>query len=197
MSLRRLLVASLALLVPFVGAAAARADEASRCTGRVIEQPFGAWDDPADYFLAPDGDFTAGGSGWDLAGAEVVADNEPFWVHGGETPAAVRLDQGASVTSPAICVGLNDPTMRFFAQSAGGPSGKLAVDVLYTDADGEPQQLRIGTVAADTTTEWTPVAPLPITANTYEMDVAFRFTALGAGSEWLIDDVYVDPYRKG
>jgi hypothetical protein len=27
--------------------------------------------------------------------------------------------------------------------------------------------------------------------------VAFRFTPGGAGSEWMIDDVYVDPYCKG
>src|SRR4051812_40538604 len=117
MSLRRLLVASVALLLPLVGTASARADEGSRCTGRVIEQPFAAWGDVADYFLAPDGDFSAGGAGWELHGAQVVADNEPFWVHGGDTPAAVELEGGASATSPAICVGLDDPTMRFFARS--------------------------------------------------------------------------------
>ncbi len=197
MSLRRLLVASVALLLPLVVAAAAQADEASRCAGRVIEQPFGAWGDLADYFLAPDGDFSAGGAGWTLDGAEIVAENEPFWVHGGDTPAAVRLEGGASATSPAICVALDDPTMRFFARSDGGPSGTLAVDVLYTDAAGEPQQLRIGMVTSDDGADWAPVAPLPIIANTVEMDVAFRFTALGAGSEWTVDDVYVDPYRKG
>jgi len=196
MSLRRLLVASVALLLPLVGAASAQAGEGSRCNGRVIEQPFAAWDDLADYFLAPDGDFSAGGAGWQLDGAEVVADNEPFWVHGGDTPAAVRIADGASATSPAICVALDDPTMRFFARSAGSPSGKLAVDVLYTDAAGEPRKLRIGMVTSDAAPDWTPVTPLPITANTVEMDVAFQFTALG-GSEWTIDDVYVDPYKKG
>ena len=86
--------------------------------------------------------------------------------------------------------------MRFFARSAGSPSGKLAVDVLYTDAAGEPRKLRIGMVTSDAAPDWTPVTPLPITANTVEMDVAFQFTALG-GSEWTIDDVYVDPYKKG
>jgi hypothetical protein len=197
MSLRRLLVAALALLLPLVAAASARAGETSRCTGRVIEQPFAAWGDLADYFLAPDGDFSAGGAGWELDGAEIVADNEPFWVHGGDTPAAVRIAGGASATSPAICVGVDDPTMRFFARSDGGPSGTLAVDVLYTDAGGARQKLRIGTVTADAAPDWTAVTPLPITANTAEMDVAFRFKALGAGSEWTIDDVYVDPYKKG
>jgi hypothetical protein len=180
-----------------VGAATAQADEASRCTDRVIEQPFTQFGDLADYFLAPDGDFSAGGTGWTLDGAAVVDENEPFAVHGGDIPASAWLDGGASATSPPICVALDDPTMRFFARSAGGPTGVLAVDVLYSDANGEPQALRIGMVNADEASEWTPVAPLPITANTTEMDVQFRFTALGAGSEWLIDDVYVDPYKKG
>jgi hypothetical protein len=196
--IRRLLIASVALLLPFAGAATAQADGvASRCSGRVIEQPFAQFGDLADYFLAPDGDLSAGGAGWTLDGGIVVAENEPFWVHGGDTPASVWLDRGASATSPAICVTLDDPTMRFFARSTGGPVGRLAVDVLYTDADGAPQELRIGTIKGDETQDWTPVTPLAIVANTIEMDVQFRFTAVGPGSEWLIDDVYVDPYKKG
>jgi hypothetical protein len=87
--------------------------------------------------------------------------------------------------------------MRFFARSIGGPSGTLSVEVLYPDPDGSDQALTIGTVTTDAADDWTPVAPLPITANTYEMRVAFRFTAQGPGSAWQIDDVYVDPYRKG
>ena len=43
--------------------------------------------------------------------------------------------------------------------------------------------------------EWGPSDILPITVNTYEMTVSFRFTALSG--DWAIDDVYVDPYRKG
>jgi hypothetical protein len=196
-SLRRLLIGFAVLVAPFAGAATAQADEAARCEGRVIEQPFTAWDDPADYFLAPDGDFSAGAAGWDLAGAEVVDDNEPWYVHGGDRVAAVRMESGASATSPTICVGQDDPTMRFFARSTGDAAGTLAVEVLYTDEEGAPQALMIGTIAADGATDWTPVTPLPITANIYEMSVAFRFTAQGTGSTWLIDDVYVDPYRKG
>jgi hypothetical protein len=193
---RKLLMLSV-LLLSLVATATARADVAGRCEGRFIEQPFLAWDDPADYFLAPDGDFSSGAWGWELDGAEVVADNEPSYVHGGDAPAAVSLDSGESATSPSICVGVDDPTMRFFARSTGDPAATLSVEVLYTDADGRPQALPIGAVEAAAAGDWTPTAALPITANTYEMTVAFRFTAQGAGSSWLIDDVYVDPYRKG
>jgi hypothetical protein len=58
-------------------------------------------------------------------------------------------------------------------------------------------ELPIGLVLAGPA--WTPTAPLPLTANLLavlgEQQVAFRFAA--AGGEWSIDDVYVDPYRKG
>jgi hypothetical protein len=59
---------------------------------------------------------------------------------------------------------------------------------------GEPQALTVGTVEADG--QWSPAPALPITVNRYEMTVSFRFTALGEG-DWTIDDVYVDPYKKG
>ena len=121
------------MLLSLVVTASASADNSARCEGRVIEQPFAAFGDPLDYFLAPDGDFSGGASGWELAGAEVVAENEPYYVHGGDTAAAVRLESGASATSPTICVAEDDPTMRFFARSTGDPTGTLDVEVLYTD----------------------------------------------------------------
>jgi hypothetical protein len=190
--MRRPLIALVALLLPLFAAEGARADGvAGRCEGRVIEQPFAAFDDLADYFLAPDGDFSSGATTWDLGGAEVVEDNEPWNVAGSVAPAALRLTPGASATSPTICVAESDPTMRFFARGTGG---ELQVDVMYTDEFGEPQSVAIGTLEADG--EWAPAPPLPITVNTYEMTVAFRFTAVGEG-DWTIDDVYVDPYRKG
>jgi hypothetical protein len=194
---RRLLLGIAVLLVPLAGAATAQAQDVARCEGRVIEQPFTAWDDTLDYFLAPDGDFSAGAAGWELAGATVVEENEPWNVHGSETVAAVQIESGSSATSPWICVGLDDPTMRFFAHSIGDAAGTLDVEVLYTDGDGNEQALTIGTITGDSAVEWTPVTPLPITANTYEMTVAFRFTPHGSDSSWLIDDVYIDPYRKG
>ena len=185
------------MVLSLAGAATAQADDGARCEARTIEQPFVPWGDLADYFLAPDGDFSAGAAGWELAGSEVVEENEPYYVHGGDVAASVRLEAGATATSPTICVTEADPTMRFFARSDGEETGTLDVEVLYTDAEGIPQSLTIGTVAATAAGEWTAIAPMAIVANVYEMTVAFRFTAQGTGSAWLVDDVYVDPYRKG
>src|SRR6185312_3817985 len=91
--LRRLLIAFVVVLAPLAGAATAQADGvAGRCEGRVIEQPFTTWDDPLDYFLVPDGDFSGGADGWELDGSSVVEDNEPWNVHGSESAAAVRIE---------------------------------------------------------------------------------------------------------
>jgi hypothetical protein len=189
--MRRPIIALAVLLLPLFAAGVARADDApaQRCEGRVIEQPFTAFDDLSDYFLVSDGDFSSGAAFWDLGGAEVVGDNEPWSAHG-DVAAALQLTPGASATSPTVCVAETDPTMRFFARG----SGELQVDVVYADDMGELQSLTIGTVTGDG--QWAPTDALPITANTYEMAVAFRFTAVG-DSTWTIDDVYVDPYRKG
>jgi hypothetical protein len=189
--MRRPLIALAVLVLPLLGASAARADDgvAGRCEGRTIEQPFGMFGDVADYFLAPDGDFAGGAEFWDVDGAQVVAENEPWSLHG-DVSAALELTPGTTATSPTICVAETDPTMRFFARG----TGELQVDVIYTDGLGEPQSVTIGDFTGDG--QWAPSPALPITANTYEMAVAFRFTPVG-DSTWTIDDVYVDPYKKG
>jgi hypothetical protein len=49
--------------------------------------------------------------------------------------------------------------------------------------------------------EWAPTPVVPVVVNLLSLlgdqDVAFRFTALDNRGEWTIDDVYVDPYKKG
>jgi hypothetical protein len=197
----------LALLAPLLVAPRAHAGELmmsaaayhTACQQRVIENPFTQWDDTADYFLAPGGDV----SDWDLQGAEVVAENSPFSVHG-EVAAAAELSDGASAITPMVCVTPDDPTMRFFIRNTGGELGSLHVDVLYQDVEGQDQSLEIGALtAADAGDEWVPspslelAAPLVAEFANGLTQVNFRFRAEGTDSAWLVDDVYVDPYGKG
>jgi hypothetical protein len=189
-SLRSLLLGCTVMLAFLIVAPAARAT----CDDQLLEQPFMPWSDLAYYTLVGDGDLTGGGAGWALHGAELVDDNEPWYVHGGSTPAALRLDSGDSATTPPICVTPEHPTMRFFARNAGGANGSLLVEVVV---DRE-QMVTIGVLpGASQGDEWAPSPPLPIVANHYAGEVAFRFTATGSDSAWVIDDVYVDPYKKG
>jgi hypothetical protein len=171
------------------------------CDGQPLERPFLPWLDPAHYTLAPDGAFSGGAKGWQRSGARVVAQNEPYRVHGDHATAALDLPEGSSATSPAICVGLEHPTLRFFARNTGSLLGTLQVEVRFEDALGKVHSLPIGVVAG--TGGWHPTLPFPVLANLLPLlpgqhtPVAFRFTPVGLNSSWQIDDVYVDPYGKG
>jgi hypothetical protein len=174
---------------------------ATGCSPDVPEQPFLPWADSASYVLAPDGGFEAGASGWDLSGAAITPDNEPFYVHGSGDRAALALPPGASATAAPMCVGIEHPTLRFFARNDGSAASTLRVDVLYNDATGTSRSLTIGRVHGQT--EWSPTLVMPVVANLLALLpgertlVAFRFTAAATDAAWHIDDVYVDPYSKG
>jgi hypothetical protein len=177
-------------------------DSATNCGAERLEQPFMRWADPAKYFLVPDGSFSGGAKGWRHTDAVVVAENQPHSTHADEGTAALRISTGGSATSPAVCVGIQHPTMRFFARNAGGLLDTLKVEVLFEDAQGRVLSLPIGVVLG--TGGWSPSLPLPIVANLLPLlpddrtAVAFRFTAQGLGDgAFVIDDVYVDPYGTG
>ena len=122
-----------------------------------------------------------------------MADNEPWYVHGRDVPRALRLKTGDCVTTPPLCVSPLHPTMRFFVRNDRGLPGTLTVEVVLHDGLALP----IGVLAGLGDDEWAPSAQLPVLADLVDDEVAFRFTAGGLGGTWTVDDVYVDPYRKG
>jgi hypothetical protein len=159
--------------------------------------PFAAWGDAADYQLAPDGGFEAGGTEWKLAGgARVVEGNESFEVGRASDHRSLELPARGSATTAPICIGVEHRTMRFF--DTGARTGTLTVEALYTTRDGKPASVGLGSVRGSAT--WAPSDVLPMRVNELAaafgnaMSVRLRFTASGAVAS-RIDDVYVDPYR--
>lgn len=207
MKSRRLRLAGLVVVACGVFAPSAQAgllvSEAESCADQPLERPFLRWLDPAHYTLLPGGTFEDRARGWSLDGAQVVKGNEPFYVNPAGGSNSLSLPAGSSATSPTICVGLEHPTMRFFARGSGGGLlgvlSTLQVDVLFEDAGGTVRSLPIGVVAK--TGQWSPTLPAPVVANLLPLlsgemtPVAFRFTPRGSAS-WTIDDVYVDPKRR-
>ena len=168
-----------------------------------LERPFVRWLDPAQYTLLPGGTFESSLSDWTLSGARVVSGNEPYYVHGEGETQSLSLPAGSSATSAVIPVGLGHPTMRFFARSTGGSIlSTLKVEVLFELANGHVASLPIGVALAGAHRSWQPTLPIPVVANLLPLlpgqytPVAFRFTPVG-GVAWTIDDVYVDPKRRG
>ena len=198
----RRLVACLAVVAPLL-IAAPTASARNPCGQRVIENPFAQWNDVADYFLINQGDFAAGATAWDLGGGALVAENNPYSLHAQES-ASLSVSEGESATAPMVCVGVNDPTMRFFVRNTGSATGALKVEVTYRDLDYVTHTAELAVLTpADAGDAWTPSPTIdlavPLVAQ-YDPDLTpvwFRFTAEGAGSSWLVDDVYVDPYGKG
>jgi hypothetical protein len=192
--------AALAATAAFSGSAIA-ADEppTAGCPAVPTVQPFGPWQDFADYFLAPDGGLENGAAGWDLGtGAAVVDGNEPFQVAGAGDTKSLSLAPDGSATTAAVCVGVEHRTMRFFARARG--AGVLHVDAVYAKRTDKEKSVRLASIAATST--WAPTPIVPMVVNEIAADyanalpVSLRFTVRGEGS-WQIDDVFVDPYRRG
>jgi hypothetical protein len=168
------------------------------CGFQNASQIFAPWGDPASYALAPQGDL-ATTTGWTFKHTVLAADHDPF------TPATSSLlfAQGDSeAISPAMCVDLSNPTMRFFLKDTGG-TGKsdVKVDVLYEDLNGNIQHLTLAKLRVGPA--WAPSITIPIavnilsTANASGLTaVAFDFKVEGLQkNETLsLDGFYVDPF---
>jgi hypothetical protein len=171
---------------------------ATDCQDGALTQPFRAWNDTANYKLVGGGAFEPAATGWTLRGsARVVSGNEPWKVGGTAHSRSLRLPAGSSATTPPVCVGLAEPTLRFFAKKNRGLLSTLAVSVWVKTSLGLEVPVPIGVVLGNGT--WKPSPRMLIVANLLPLfpgdrtPVAFQFTPLLG--EWQIDDVYVDPQR--
>ena len=189
-SLGAALAAASTLLVAAAPAHAAGSSPVTCTAPEQLEQPFP--NDPAKYFLAPGGDFEDGlAPNWSpSSGADTATDDD--YAGGG----FLSLPAGGSATSKEICVGLNYPTLRFYASAASG--ARLTVQALFRTPDGVSRQLKIADLTPGGT--WQPTRPVYIVANllalfpNWDGQVAFRFTA--SGGTVNVDDVWIDPYER-
>ena len=188
-------------IVPASASAAVLNVGLSGCPAQTVEHPFARWLDNANYVLAPGGSFEGSLAGWTLkGGAKVVSGSETFAAHAPGEKLALSLPSGSSATTPQVCVGVLDPTMRFFAANDGGLLSLMSISILYYPPGGGVLTLPLGVNVGGK--NWAPSLPTLITANLLgvltggKATVAFRFTPIGLGAKWRIDDVYVDPFAS-
>jgi len=171
------------------------------CTGQTYQQPFLPWLDPMSYTLVSGGTFEGSLSGWTLSGgAKVVSGNEPFYVHAKGESHSLSLPAGSSVTTAPICVTLAHPDARFFVRNSGSLLSTLSVSVVFPVLGGTAT-LPLTPVAA-VGSAWQPTLQIPIVLNSLALvapngtiQVRFILKPLLLGGSWLVDDVYVDPYK--
>ena len=195
-------VAAAACLTPAAAAHAALVETAA-CDDAPLSQPFAPWGDGAYYKLAPGGDAEGSIAGWTLSGgARQVQGSEPFAATGKAGSKSLSLPAGASATTAATCVNAAYPSFRFFARSSGGLLGlapALKVELVYRDGLLGLVSVPVGAVLPSSS--WQPT-PVFLTASAVaaavaggEAPLALRFTSV-AGT-WQVDDVFVDPYKRG
>jgi hypothetical protein len=171
---------------------------ATDCDDPATTHAFARYLDPMNYELVPGGTFEDGGAGWTLAGgAKVVTGNEPADVANVGGTRSLSLPAGSSAETPPICVGLSEPTLRFFAKKNSGLLSTMLVSVEFQLATGTWLTIPNG---VDLGGGWHPSLPLPVIANLLPLlppdrtAIKFRFTPI-LGGDWQLDDVYVDPFR--
>src|SRR4051794_8038281 len=181
-------------------------ESAPSCDNGAVSQPFAQFGDDNSYFLAPGGNFEGTGSAWTQNGASVVADQEPWRVNGDSGSHALRIPAGRSVVSPTMCVGLEHPTMRFFAHRSGGgllaATSQLLVTARVETSLGLVVEVPVGTLTTLTNgAQWNRTPTQIVVASLLPLlpgehtPIQFRFAAVGT-SDWVIDDVFVDPHAR-
>jgi hypothetical protein len=192
-------LAILTTLAALAIAPAAHAATTSCTTVTSTSKPFTRWNDNNSYVLSPGGNFESTLSGWVTSGSATVQGNESYYVGGAADSRSLALGSNGSATSAPVCIGLDYPSFRFFLRNTAA-SGQLKVEVLGTGLIGGVRSLLSAYVSGSSS--WSPSAPMLILDNLSSLltlggmtPVSLRFTAVGGN--WQIDDVYVDPYRRG
>ena len=153
--------------------------------------------------LVAGGDFESAATGWTLSnGAAVLPEGNTL--RPGSSANSLSLPSDAAATTPPTCVGKGDPVARIFARTLKpgkrGPNS-LKVEVLYLDNAGSVRKVkRAGSLHASD--DWAPSRRFALAQGQFSghhprhtAEIELRFTAL-AGSEWRIDDVFVDPRAR-
>jgi hypothetical protein len=127
-------------------------------------------------------------------------DHDPF----SSSQASLVFSGDGQAISPAMCVNLDNPTIRLFIRDIGASGkAKLKIDVLYEDLDGGVKHTTIAKLVAGDA--WQPSVTIPIGVNVLSTAsasgvtaVAFSFKAEGLKKDesWAIDGLYVDPFSS-
>jgi hypothetical protein len=199
--------AALFAAVPGTASAGVLVASAPNCDNGPNSQPFAQFDDDNHYFLAPGGNFEGSLDDWNLGGARAVADQEPWRVAEDGGSKSLSIPAGRTAVTPTICVGLEHPTMRFFAHSTGGGLlgglSQLLVTARVETSLGLVLEVPVGSLSALTGngTRWNKTPTQIVLASLLPLlpgehtPIQFRFTAVGS-STWVIDDVFVDPRMR-
>lgn len=162
---------------------------AAECPVPVTTQAFAQFGDANQYVLAPGGDFEV--LTWATVGSvRLTSQHDPFGLAPGVF--GLDLDEDESVTSTTFCVDRTMPHMRFVAK---GDEGQLTVTVSVT-YNGSTDTSS-GSISTSDHRSWAPSRFVDLkTGSIPAGESATAKVKFSSDGEWLIDNVFLDPYRR-
>lgn len=184
-------VATASLTAPSVASACTVSDSPE-------SEPFLGIGDPSSYVLAPGGSFADGASGWTLHNASVQSDSAGVAGVDFRGTRSLQIAAGGSAISPAVCVKLNEPTIRFLERTGGGGSAVASVSVVW-GLLGIPLEVPAGVLASSPSWSASPIYPLAAAAPTtlIGQSVPARIVFRALTGPVRLDGLFVDPYSRG
>jgi hypothetical protein len=112
---------------------------------------------------------------------------------------SLLLPAGSSAYSGTVCFALGDWHLRLLMRNVGSPTGSLRVQVIVPSLVGGLLTVLDGGMVKGSGA-WSPSPRLAlalsnVTSLLGTRAVAFRFTPVGAGAAYQLDDVYLDPWK--
>ena len=202
------LAGALALLILAIGtllspsqSAAAGSSGPGGCDALSLSSPFAQFGDLNAYALIEGGSFERGLRGWSLHEARVVDGNERFYVRSPSDTKSLSIDRDGKVVSDSFCVDPSFPHLRFFARYEGASNATMAVRLRWSEGRRN-YECTLGSLRSEDFSSWQATDMLPL-ARMLDLeyagqteDVRLVFDPSSGCGSWLIDDVYVDPYRR-
>lgn len=175
---------------------------AQACPSAGAEPVFSPWGDKRNYVLAPNGGFESGTTGWSLAGgAKVVDGNESYYLHESSDSKSLSLPARSSAGSPPICMAIDTPVFRFMVRNSGDPASKLRIEARYKLLGLLRTNVVSDIVAGPA---WSPSRPIStvlglstIVGTLIPSAIEIRLTPLDTQGDWQVDDLFIDPFRRG
>jgi hypothetical protein len=145
------------------------------CGARDMQKRFQSWGDAARYFHVPASD------AWTIRGDASRAGS------------AFVLRAGSSVTTPAVCIGIDAPTFRSMGASPNG--GVVRVEVISQTGVTLPAgRYRLSTGSAPSPIGLVAVNLLALVGQDFSTDVRIRYVA--ESGTVRLDELWVDPFRR-
>ena len=165
------------------------------CSPQPTIKAFAAWGDSFDYQIAPGGSFEVGAEAWSLNRASLVAENEPWKVHGATDKRALKLPP-APPPRPRSCAWASTSRWSDLRANNTALLSTLTVEATIQTSIGLQATIPIGVVLPSG--KWKPSAKYWMLVNLLPLlpgektPVKFTVRSVGLGT-WFVDDFYLDP----